>query len=112
MNLARSLADSSPTWNPVFLARLRKRSPAAGRRYPGEIEPRIASGLQKNAPRLLRKTPVRPDRARDIRKRAIYQLRDQQARVVHRPRHFYPAFRDRLYPDAAVIGLVADQQHE
>src|SRR5438309_1139948 len=91
MNLPRSLADSRPTWRP---ARSRPHTQALGTRC------------------LLRKAPVRPDRAGDLGKGPIDQFGDQQARVVYRPRHFYAALRNHLEPDAAVIGFVAYQQHQ
>ena len=66
-----------------------------------------------NAPsELSRHAPVRTDRAGNIGERAIDEFRHQQAVVVDRSRHGRPALRNRLEADAAVIGLVADQQHQ
>src|SRR6476646_5013471 len=61
---------------------------------------------------LSRHAPVRADRAGNVGEGAIDELGHQQAAVVHRSRHGYPSLRDNLEPDAAVIGLVADQHHE
>src|SRR5262245_65430073 len=65
-----------------------------------------------NKTKLVRLAPIRPDRAGDAIERAFDQFGHQQPTVVDRARHGYPALRHRLEPDAAVIGLVADEEDE
>src|SRR3977135_605841 len=76
------------------------------------IGPAIAGPVGGDDVELPRKTPVRPDRAGDVGERAVDQFGDQQALVIHRPGHLYPAFWNHLEAEAAVVGLVADQQHQ
>src|SRR5690349_6156475 len=61
---------------------------------------------------LLHLAPDRPDLAGDAVERAVGQLGHQQAAVVDRAGHGRPALRHRLEADAAVIGLVADEEDE
>src|SRR6478736_2078 len=61
---------------------------------------------------LPRLAPIRPDRAGYVVEGAVDQFGDQQAAVIDRPRHRRPALRNRLEADAAVIGLVANQDDE
>src|SRR6202023_2562510 len=62
--------------------------------------------------KLSRQAPVRADRAGNVGERAIDEFGHQKEAVVPRTRHGCPSFRNDLEADAAVIGLVADQQHE
>src|ERR1700757_4651308 len=59
-----------------------------------------------------REIPIRADRAGHAVECAAGQLGDQQAVVVDRAGHGCPALRHASEADAAVIGLVADQQDE
>src|SRR3984893_9852575 len=86
------------------------RTPTSPRKR-GEVS-RTRAPIQFGVINLPRLAPVRVDRAGNAGERAFDEFRHQEAAVVDRSRHARPPLRNSLEADAAVIGLVADQQHE
>src|SRR5215204_3781226 len=73
------------------------------------MKPGDRPGRRATLPRL---APVRPDIAGDAFEAALDQLCYQEAAVIDRTRHGRAPLRYDLEADAAVIGLVADQNDQ